>query len=107
MDLSIARVRQISAAITERKMKEERKNQSLLSWQTKLICSFIAHTVPVEEGQENPLAKAAETITLDPRELTSAGKSDDINTKRPEQYADSNALALFARGLGGGPVSAS
>lgn len=108
LDLTIARVRQITAAIVERKTIEDRKNRSLLAWQTKLICGYIAAANPPVEG-ENILLEQAQEITLDPKKLNSISEenSDDNSTERPIRYADTNALALFARGLSaGGPVPA-
>lgn len=87
-------------------MLEDRKNKAHLSWQTRLICSYIAATNPPGEGESNVLLEAAEKITLDPVELKSISEkqNDDNSSERPVKYADANALALFAQGLTRGPV---
>lgn len=88
---------------------EEKKDRSLLTWQTKTICSFIAHSMPPsEDGAPNFLVDALDSITLDPKELDSISKdeSDDNTSKRPVKYASEHAMTQFARGLMGGPMQA-
>lgn len=108
LDLTIGRIRQVSAAITERKLAEEKKNRSLLAWQTRTICQFLAAANQSMEGGENHLLNAASEISLDTKPKSdSEEKSDDSSSERPIKYADSRALALFAKGMmAGGPVPA-
>lgn len=65
-DLTLSRIRQCVAAITERKTLEERKHKDLIRWQTRNICFFIANTLIVKEGSENTLAKLAQELTFRP-----------------------------------------
>lgn len=108
MDLTVGRIRQIAAAITERKLIEERKNRALLTWQTRVICTYVAAANPPEDGSENTLLDTVDKITLEPESVSnSEEKSDDISSERPVKYADTSSLALFGRAMAaGGPVKA-
>lgn len=66
-DLTLARIRQCVAAITERKTLEERKQKDLVRWQTRNICFFISNTLMIKEGAENTLAALAQELTFRPK----------------------------------------
>lgn len=106
LDLTLGRIRQIAAAITERKLAEDKREKSLIEWQTRLICAFIAHSNPPMDGAENHLANYAAEISIDgKKESDSEEKIDDSNSERPIRYNDMSQLAMFAKGLErGGPV---
>lgn len=107
LDLTLARIRQITAAITERKLSEQRAERSLLAWQTRMICQFIAAANPPMDGVENHLLQYAAEISLDDEPKSDSTEiTDDSSTERPIKYNDASALAMFAKGLtAGGPVS--
>lgn len=65
--MTLARIRQCVAAITERKTLEERKQKDLIRWQTRSICFFISNTLMVKEGSVNTLAKLAQELTFRPK----------------------------------------
>ena len=68
-DLTLARIRQCVAAITERKTLEDRKQKDLIRWQTRNICFFVANTLMIKEGSENTLAKLAQELTFRPQKV--------------------------------------
>lgn len=68
MDLTIKRIRQCVAAITERKWLEHHSRWQSLTWQTKLICRFVAATVPVQPGTSSALLEAADQIGAEPNQ---------------------------------------
>lgn len=41
-----------------------------MAWQTRTVCQFIAATVRVDKGKQNPLMEAANKIVLDTQEST-------------------------------------
>lgn len=95
LDLPIRRFRQVVATITERlTIKREFENKRALS-HTKIICSFIAHTVPIEEGQENPLLKLAQQIG-EPEQKETKASPADVEAGSYERF-----MAAFG-GKGGG-----
>lgn len=80
-------------------------------WQTKTIASFIAGTVRMEKGQENPLLKAVEQIKLvnqdrtgrpENRQAASSEMSlEEIMEKGSPTAADQNGIGSFERALRG------
>lgn len=60
--LRLSRLRQIVAVILERKRYQIRHQEDLAIAQTRMICAYIAATVPVEQGQTNELLESAWTI---------------------------------------------
>lgn len=47
---------------------EDKKNRRLVSWQTRTLAQIIAATIPLEKGQENPVAEQATKISIDAME---------------------------------------
>lgn len=61
-DLTIKRLRQCVAAISERQWYDQERQFKLAAWQTRYICTFIASTVPSSEAGAHPLWDAAQEI---------------------------------------------
>lgn len=66
----------------ERQNQEAEYKNLLLVWQTRTLASFIAATVPVEQGKRNPLLEAAAEISLGP----TAEKEPQEPTNKPGSY---------------------
>lgn len=64
LDLTLARLRQITTAIQQRRYLEHRQERLIASWQTRTLAQFVALTIPVE-GKNNPLLDAAATLDID------------------------------------------
>lgn len=56
----------IGERIAARAMAEHMQVARLIEWQTQTLASYIAATVPMPEGSENPLLAAAAKIALYP-----------------------------------------
>lgn len=91
LNLPIRRFRQIVATISERIItNRDIENKRALS-HTKIICSFIASTVPVEEGKENQLLKLAQTL----------GEPEQTKTKDPAVDVEAGSYERFMSAFGG------
>lgn len=62
-NLTLRRLRQVTAAIQRRKYFEERERKATLAWQTRILASFTAAGY-MTDG-ENPAIEAAQDITFD------------------------------------------
>jgi hypothetical protein len=89
MGLTIKRLRQCVAAITERKWLESRAQWQNLTWQTRMICRFVAATVPVPAGTQSSLLVAAEQVGAEPNQ-------PDKSTE-PEAGSYERFMAAFGR----------
>lgn len=91
LNLPIRRFRQIVATITERKLiKVDLDNKRALS-HTKIICSFIAQTIPLEEGQKNPLLELAQQL----------GENTQKETKTSPVDVEAGSYERFMAAFGG------
>lgn len=89
MELTIKRVRQCVAAITERKWLENHSQWQSLIWQTKMICRFVAATVPIQPGTSSALLEAADQIGAEP------GQPE--RSQEPEVGSYEKFMATFVR----------
>jgi 2-succinyl-5-enolpyruvyl-6-hydroxy-3-cyclohexene-1-carboxylate synthase len=64
LDLTIARLRQIVAAIEKRLQATYHQTAKLTEWSTRTLATFIAAAVPLEQGQKNPLVDEARKIEI-------------------------------------------
>ena len=94
LDLPLRRIRQVCAAIAERRWATDLQARRLATVQLRTVCSWIAMTVPVDEGKENPLLAATSDITLGegtgPAETPDVDNddADDLPDGPPEYEAD-------------------
>jgi hypothetical protein len=89
MELTIKRLRQCVAAISERKWLESRAQWQNLTWQTRMICRFVAATVPIQPGTRSSLLEAAEDIGEEPNQPE--------QSKEPEVGSYERFMASFGR----------
>jgi hypothetical protein len=86
-ELPLARFRQITAAIEQRKYIEQRQAQSVVSWQTRTLAQFIAAGY-MTDG-ENPAIDAAGQLALDEIEremIAEAQEQAEVGPKKPDDF---------------------
>lgn len=99
--LTVARLRQCVAAITERRLLEIRHERRRSEWEVRTICTFIASTVPVEEGKDHPLLDLVETIgkpATDPKGESPMGPSKAREPEAGSFERASMLLGMMAKG---------
>ena len=86
--MTLGRFRQTVAVITERKRLEAKASKRQTLSVTRTICTFIAATVPVEEGKPNPLIELAQKIGSEEEEEgeENDGGNDSSNQAKPGSY---------------------
>lgn len=94
LGLTLARIRQVVAAISLRTYRQRLYKESLLEWQTKALAQMIAATVPVEKkGQKtSPLMDAANSLTL--------RRTDPLNVQRAGNEPRPGSFEAFTHGMG-------
>lgn len=90
LDLTLKRLRQITTAITLRKYLEERKQRSLITWQTQTLSVFIA----AASGAGEDFVKQAASVSLDQQDEEEQKKS-----KEPEPGSYERLMANMVPGL--------
>lgn len=91
MDLPVCRMRQIVKSIEQRTKLQKARDDMVVEWQTKTLANFIANTVKVPKGKQNPLVKAVESIRLvDMKEL-----EDGTIPYTPEQIDPADDPAVY------------
>lgn len=84
LNLTIKRMRQISAEIDQADWIEKFHHRQLIAWQTRMICSWLVKLTPdmtPEMAQE--LMKEASAIALDGQEVDSSQPSVSNNSSKP------------------------
>lgn len=93
LDLYVCRLRQIVSAVELRIKQRELKRDLVTEWQTKTLASFIAGTVKVPKGKNNPLAKAVDKIRLvDDRDMP---EEPEVDREGPRDNRASNPVGTF------------
>lgn len=116
LDKTLRRIRQILAAITMRKMEQQRNERLMLSWQTRSLAMVIAAS---GGNPDENIMKFASNLTIDNQEYAEFNKEQPVveqKSKLPvhattqeeatqnnfERAADRNnfdMLALFGQGM--------
>lgn len=84
LDLSLGRIRQISAAISQRLSTEQFRQRRLLNWQTKTIATYVAGAA-MTDGKGNPLLDEALKLDIDGLDLSELEVAKPIENK-PGSY---------------------
>ena len=90
--MPLKRLRQIVAAITERKIREQEESRSVVNWSTKTLAHFIAAAAPMA-GKDNPLLKVAGQVDI-------AGKEPEEAEVPAENAPGSYERFMLALGSG-------
>jgi hypothetical protein len=81
-------------AIQARKYLEVKRQNRLASWQTRILCQFIAATIDTQ-GEANPVLDAAGEIAFDAMELKEMTMVREEIDNRPAE--DKNALGSYEK----------
>ncbi len=87
-------MRQLVAVILQDKYIENKRQKRFLSWQTRTVCQYIACTVRIEKGKQNPLLEAASKIFLDKLE------SQELELAQKQAPAKENTVGSYERLMG-------
>lgn len=64
-NLTLRRLRQVTAAIRKRQYADDRRERTMVSWQTRTLAMFVAGGYMTDGKHENPGIKAAGRIAID------------------------------------------
>lgn len=92
--LTVARLRQCVAAITERRVAEAYQARKRSEWEVRTICTFIASTVPTD-GSESPLLDLAYEIGTPAEVREDQAPMVPSRTKEPRPGSFEQASMLF------------
>lgn len=98
MDLTVSRLRQILAAIERRSYLEQRRQTSLISWQTRQLATFIAAGYMTDGKKGNPAIKAAQSLAFDDIEAAQLEEAEIRATQQPR--VTENKAGSFERFMG-------
>lgn len=77
MDITVSRLRQITAVIRDRTDFEQKLSVAKIEWQTKALSTFIAATAFTDEDGHRELMEAAANLSMTPKKLEAASKEPD------------------------------
>lgn len=95
-NLTLRRFRQITAAINRRRYFEDRRERTLVSWQTRTIAMFVAGGYMTDGKHENTAVKAAADIAIDDIEKAQLEEAEN----QPKSYEELVKPGSFERFMG-------
>jgi hypothetical protein len=95
LDLPVARLRQVVAAILDRRRERLRFDLRVVEWQTRRLAEVIASTVPAKPGTRHPLQGLIDQIRILPEEDDGVGEESE--GREPSRGSAERFAALFGR----------
>lgn len=95
-NLTLRRLRQVTAAINRRRYFEDRKQRTLVSWQTRTLAMFTAGGYMTDGKHENTAIKAAGDIAIDDIEKAQLEEAEN----RPKSFEELVKPGSFEKFLG-------
>lgn len=103
LDLTLRRLRQITTAIRLRQEVRAKRDRRLVAWHARSVARFIAMSVPLGEGEKNPLFPLLTTVVLDDEERAELEYAMNVTAAKPatETAVEQNSSGTFEKLMGG------